>query len=78
MKKDELKKILLDTFKLEESALNIFMQHLTSIIENSNIDKSSLEKIKEIINVIESLNNHHKNTCQNVLSRIDMDDRNDY
>lgn len=71
MQKDELKKKLLNAFKMEEAVVNLYVLHLHEICERCSIDKKIKEEIQSILDLMVKISEKHKNSCQNILSRIE-------
>lgn len=78
MKKSVLKKGLMHAFQLEEDAIIVSMEQISSILSLYLRSKKAKDEVQGILEVITKNNHHHRNTCQNLLSQLDMDTKNDY
>jgi hypothetical protein len=77
VEKAVLKIKLIDVFKMEENVVSIYLEKLFYILTRY-LNKKDLKEVEEIIQVLIRNSNHHRNTCQNVLSQLDLDQKNDY
>ena len=78
MKKEILKKKLLRVFKMEENAAAIYLDHISSIITVFSHHEKAMKEVQEIQQMVIKSSHHHRNTCQNLLSYLEMDKKNDY
>jgi hypothetical protein len=78
MKKAILKKALIKVFKLEESVVVTYMEHIAPISSRASLNAKAIKEVQDIIRLMIKNSDHHRNTCQNLLSKMDMDNRDDY
>ena len=78
MRKSVLKKGLMHVFKLEEEASVIYLEQIASVLTLFLHNKKVKKEVQDILQVMMRNTHHHRNTCQNLLSQLEMDSKNDY
>lgn len=70
MKKEELLQYCREAIKTEESAVAIYMKHLSAIVLRSGLPEADIERIRETIDFLISTNQEHKKVLESVVRRI--------
>ncbi|MDY6863521.1 MAG: hypothetical protein SV062_11125 [Thermodesulfobacteriota bacterium] len=70
MTKEELLKLVKEGIKTEESAVTIYMNHLSAIILRSGLPDEEILKIKKSITFLIEANKQHKKILESLVDRI--------
>jgi len=70
MTKDELIRRCEEAVKSEESANQIYMKHLSAILQRSELSREKLEKAREALSYLIGRNSEHKKILEDLLVRI--------
>ncbi len=70
MTKDEFIRHCEEAVKSEESANQIYMKHLSAILQRSELGKEKLEKAREVLSYLIERNSEHKKILEGLLVRI--------
>ena len=70
MKKEELIRHCEEAVKTEESANQIYMGHLSAILQRSNLSREKLEKARDTLRYLIEQNSEHKRVLEKLLVRI--------
>jgi rubrerythrin len=78
MKREVLIENLQDAIRREESAVSIFMKHLSAIVTRSGLDKEKLSTAETIINFLVSENKRHRSILESLLEKITREQKDAY
>jgi len=78
MTKDEFIRHCEEAVKSEESANQIYMKHLSAILQRSELGKEKLEKAREALSYLIGRNSAHKKILEGLLVRIRQEADNVY
>ena len=78
MTKDELVQQCREAIKTEEHATEIYLKHLRSIILRTDLDETGKERARDILEALIEGNRRHKTFLENLVKRIEQEDRHVY
>jgi len=78
MKKQDLLEHIQQAIRTEESAVAIFMRHLSAMILRSGLREEEIFKIRQTINFLVAENKKHKLLLESLYDRIAGEQANDF
>ncbi len=78
MIKEELLQHCREAIKTEEHATEIYLKHLRSIILRTDLDETGKERARNILETLIDGNRQHKTFLENLVKRIEQEDRHVY